>query len=1117
VAVVGLEFQVRSGNAVSETKKLTTAAQQLENAVNNASTRLRDANGRFIATGRSAAGASNGIRQFSAATAQATRSVGMLEGALGGLSAQLATGLAFGQAIKSATEFESIISDIGKTSSASQKDLEAVAVALKELSAPAKTNLAPTVLAKGLQDLVAQGLNLPDAVTSLETLGKVATATNSELTDVTKTGFQLQSALKIKPNELKATFDALAFAGKAGAFELKDMAQFMPTIASAATSLGITGKQGAISLAAMMQMVRKDAPGAAEASTRLTDALLKMTAPDAAKNFKKFGVDIEQVLKNAVKNGVNPMDAAVKELARVTGGDPFKLSQIFGDKEAKLALMSLMKYRDEYEKLKASAGGAAAAGTVQGDFEKSLKTFQGQLNSLKAASEVAAISLGTALLPILAKLLETALPIIQAITNIAGAFNSLPDPIKNNVAELVKLIVQLLLVQKTISAVTGVATLLRGAMSLLAIQTGLTATAALRGNAAMYALTTGMSTATVKAAGLLGILSRLAAFGVIAIAVNIAVNGIQNLVSAMAEINKLRGRKAAGGAAAMFAGSTKEEVVRQQAIAKQVINNERKTLKELTSIGSRAIQSANIGGVLNAFGANLPTISSANERQMQANARIGSAQAVLGLDPTKFKQAQTTTTDTTNTLGPGVEPQGKEKKAKKAKKERESELAQIQAANGLFASQEVIKARIAKAEYDQNQLEVMRLQMVGRGIDLLAQAAAIQREKIPQDEKDAKMLGVKSGLIASENQYQREIAQHIKQQQEPLNAIILANKTKLEDDKAYQRLIAEGINPEIAKQYVEIDRAGKALQKSLEPAVALAKAALAEAEARGLSADQVARLKKELEDLQKLPEQKVAEAKATITPEKTRRERLDEAYNKIKNNLKELVDPVNQIIGAANAIGDAFANSFEGMITGAMTAQEALRSLFQSIASHFTKMATQMIADAVKMMAIKLITQLVGSILGGIAGGAKGGKTLESANMKDLNKYATEPPIGIPAPYATGGYVTGPTNAIIGEGGQPEYVIPASKMMQAMSNYSAGKRGASILGDSSAMGNGGMGDGGNAFTLETVVINNVEYATVDQVRAMGNAAAKQGAEGGFSRSMSSLRNSRSQRSRLGMR
>jgi len=47
--------------------------------------------------------------------------------------------------------------------------------------------------------------------------------------------------------------------------------------------------------------------------------------------------------------------------------------------------------------------------------------------------------------------------------------------------------------------------------------------------------------------------------------------------------------------------------------------------------------------------------------------------------------------------------------------------------------------------------------------------------------------------------------------------------------------------------------------------------------------------------------------------------------------------------------------------------------------------------------------------------------------------------------YATGGFITGPEMAMIGEGGEPEYVIPASKMSAAMQNYGAGKRGGSVL------------------------------------------------------------------------
>ena len=67
------------------------------------------------------------------------------------------------------------------------------------------------------------------------------------------------------------------------------------------------------------------------------------------------------------------------------------------------------------------------------------------------------------------------------------------------------------------------------------------------------------------------------------------------------------------------------------------------------------------------------------------------------------------------------------------------------------------------------------------------------------------------------------------------------------------------------------------------------------------------------------------------------------------------------------------------------------------------------------------------------------------------------------------------------------------------------------------VGDGEAGGGGGTFTLETVVINNIEYATVAQVREMGQVAAKQGADGGHSRVMGDFRNKRSTRARLGVR
>ena len=150
-------------------------------------------------------------------------------------------GLALAGSVRVAARFESVLADVGKTANVGGAELKKLSAQVLQLSGRNVTNLGPEKLAQGIQDLVAQGLNLNDAVASMETLGKVATATGSDLLDVTKTGFQLQNALKIRPTELKATFDALAFAGKQGAFELKDMAQFMPTIAAAAGTLGAEG------------------------------------------------------------------------------------------------------------------------------------------------------------------------------------------------------------------------------------------------------------------------------------------------------------------------------------------------------------------------------------------------------------------------------------------------------------------------------------------------------------------------------------------------------------------------------------------------------------------------------------------------------------------------------------------------------------------------------------------------------------------------------------------------------------------------------------------------------------------------------------------------------------
>jgi len=65
-------------------------------------------------------------------------------------------------------------------------------------------------------------------------------------------------------------------------------------------------------------------------------------------------------------------------------------------------------------------------------------------------------------------------------------------------------------------------------------------------------------------------------------------------------------------------------------------------------------------------------------------------------------------------------------------------------------------------------------------------------------------------------------------------------------------------------------------------------------------------------------------------------------------------------------------------------------------------------------------------------------------------------PVTLPR-FANGGVVDGPTLAMVGEGGEREYIIPERKMARASTNYLMGMRGASVI---PAFANGGVVNGG---------------------------------------------------------
>lgn len=120
--------------------------------------------------------------------------------------------------------------------------------------------------------------------------------------------------------------------------------------------------------------------------------------------------------------------------------------------------------------------------------------------------------------------------------------------------------------------------------------------------------------------------------------------------------------------------------------------------------------------------------------------------------------------------------------------------------------------------------------------------------------------------------------------------------------------------------------------------------------------------------------------------------------------------------------------------------------------------------------------------------------------------------------FASGGVATRPMMGLVGEAGEDEYIIPASKMAQSMQRYSAGARGESVI---PGTGQSSAGGGANAQTTVNysgpiLNFNSEEFVPKSAIGQIINSAASRGAKAGEMKTLATLQNSRSRRSTIGL-
>ena len=476
------------------------------------------------------------------------------------------------------------------------------------------------------------------------------------------------------------------------------------------------------------------------------------------------------------------------------------------------------------------------------------------------------------------------------------------------------------------------------------------------------------------------------------IIISVAVLGIQNLIQARQELDRIRGRKSQGGAAGIFGGSATRE---QQQTA-------RKTLTQIQQEGKRLDSLPEVAKGL--LGPLAPLVGGmeTGERGLRKELlreRAAFARGVIAL-PTRPAEGAPEIPGLTNFKPPkgedGGGAEGKKKKAAKEALDYTKQEANLRIAL-LTAQEKGVKLDEIKAQYALDVYEANKLNETP------------EKQRVALAEAYNRAASSTTDLFSDMVDRHREMAQ------------LDQSLNKELEDRAYK----VGLLSENEYNNILLLRERKRLEKEFE--------GLPGAEARVQAGVDLYRQE--------------------IDP--TQFEQMSQNIAKLKQEMTELLNPVNQIVGAANAIGTAFSTSFINVINGSQTTQEALSSFFKNLANYFLDMAAKIIQQ---MITMAILNSVVGLLPGGggQAMSAKGyfnpitGKGVAGPNFGFAMGGVFDR--GVKA-YAMGGIVNKPTMFAYADGGAGRFGLMGEAGPEAILPLKRGSDGRLGVETGGAMGN----------------------------------------------------------------
>lgn len=180
---------------------------------------------------------------------------------------------------------------------------------------------------EAMNQMLASGVvSYDSANTLLPEIMKSATASGASALDLATLAIKGKQSFGLKDEDISTMLNMSIAAGKAGNFELKDMARWLAPQMATAGAAGMKGMDDFAKLLTLNEVAGVTAGSSDEAGNNVVNLLAKLTSREAADSAARIkinghGIDLPGTLANAREKGIDPIEAFSRVVDKVVGSD----------------------------------------------------------------------------------------------------------------------------------------------------------------------------------------------------------------------------------------------------------------------------------------------------------------------------------------------------------------------------------------------------------------------------------------------------------------------------------------------------------------------------------------------------------------------------------------------------------------------------------------------------------------------------------------------------------------------------------------------------------------------------------------------------------------------------